>query len=176
MKKSDTRIISAILLFVIVTFALISKGYGATYDNVPVKIQVAFFLKILAFNNDINKGNDISIYVINSPVFAEEMKKSLGARVGKSKIAAVTEGSDLPTQKPSVIYVGDSTGLDKIIKYARSNKVLSMTGSTDIVAKGVTLGIGSTGGKPKILMNVSASKEEGVSWNPVMLKISVIIK
>lgn len=176
MKQSDTRTISAILLFIIGIFAPISEGYGATYDNVPVKIQAAFFLKILAFNNNINKGSDISIYVINSPGFAEEMKKSLGAKVGKSKITAVAQGSDLPTQKPSAIYVGDSANLGKIIKYARSNKILSMTGAPDLVAKGVTLGICAAGGKPKILMNVSAAKEEGVNWNPVMLKISVIIK
>lgn len=174
MKTSGVRIISVTLMLII--FGSVYAAYGESYRKIPPKIQAALFLKILAFNNDINKGGDITLYVISSPGFASEMKKSVGKKIGKSKMATISEGAALPSQKPSAIYIGESAKLDEVLSYTRSNQVLSITGFPGLVAKGVTLGLGSAGGRPKILLNVSASKDESINWSPAIYKISTIIK
>jgi len=40
---------------------------------------------------------------------------------------------------------------------------------------GISLGIGLEDGKPKILLNLSASKDEGIDWNPAILKIATTL-
>jgi hypothetical protein len=161
--------------FVLILLCLSSAVRGESYESAPPKIQAAIFLKLLAFAKELGTG-DISIHVVGSPEFADEMKKSVGREIGKAKIVSVEETSEVPSQKPSVLYVGDPAKLEEIIAYTRNNKVLSITGIPDLVAKGVTLGVGVAEGKPKILLNVSASEKEGVVWNPAILKISTLIK
>ena len=155
---------------------LFSPAYGQSYGNVPPSIQAALFLKIFGLNNDMNSGKDISVHVIGSPGFEQEMKTAVGRSVGKSKITSVEGSSELPSEKPSVIYVGDPSKVGEITAYTRSNKILSITGIPDLVSEGVSLGLGALKGKPKILLNISASKSEEANWNPAMFKISIIFK
>ncbi len=169
-------VFKCIILILFISSILFSTVYGNSYGNVPVDIQATLFLKILAFNNDINRGGEVTIHVINSHEFAAEINKSVGEKIGKSELAAVNDALGLPSQKPSVIYIGDSSMFDEIIKYTRSNNILSLTGIPSLVEKGATLGVGVSGGKPKVLLNISSSKKEGISWNPVILKISKIYK
>ena len=142
----------------------------------PPKIQAGLFLKLLGFNKGIASGGDISIHVVASPEFAAAMKKAVGKAVGKGRLSSVTEGNSVPTEKPTVIYVGDSSKTHEVISYTRANKILSITGLPDQVNNGITLGVGVLGGKPKIMLNISSSKEEGVDWNPALLKIASVIK
>ena len=170
------RLIPFAKVFGLILFGLVCTAYGEAYKKVPPKLQAKLFLKLLAFNNDINKGGAVSIYVIHSTEFASEMRGVIGNKIGKSDLTAVEQGTDLPLQKPSVIYIGDAANLNEVITYTRANNILSMTGTPDFVAKGVTLGVGAFENRPKILLNASASKEEKVNWNPVLFKISTIIK
>ncbi|MCP4347762.1 MAG: YfiR family protein [Desulfobacterales bacterium] len=170
------RLFICIIFIMLITSILFSTVYGNSYGNVPVDIQAKLFLKILAFNNDVNKGGEVTVHVINSHEFAAEINKSVGTKIGKSELVTVNDAQELPSQKPSVIYIGDTAIFDEIIKYTRSNNVLSLTGIPDLVKKGATLGVGVSDGKPKVLLNISSSKKEGISWNPVILKISKIYK
>jgi len=145
-------------------------------DVAPPKLQAGLFLKLLAFNKGLASGGDISIYVMGSPEFAAAMRTGIGKTVGKARIRSVTEGNSLPTDKPEVIYVGSASMTDTVIKYTRANHIISITGRPDQVEKGVTLGVGVLAGKPRILLNLWSSKEEGIDWNPAILKISTIIK
>lgn len=162
--------------FVLILLLLCSAVRSENYEIAPLKIQSAIFLKLLAFVKDLDGGGDISVHVIGNPEFADEMKKALGREIGKSKIVSVEETSELPSQRPSIIYVGDPAKLGEIVAYTRSSKILSITGLPDLVSKGVTLGIGVAEGKPKILLNISASEKEGIVWNPAIMKISTPVK
>jgi len=175
MKISDKQPFLAVS-FALILLCLSSEIRGESYEIAPPKVQAAIFLKLLAFTKDLGGAGDISIHVVANPEFADEMKKSVGREIGKAKIVSVEETSELPSQKPSVIYLGDPAKLEEIIAYTRNSKVLSITGIPDLVVKGVTLGVAVTDGKPKILLNVSASEKEGVVWNPAILKISTLIK
>jgi len=148
----------------------------AEYGYAPADIQASLFIKIFLFNNHLNKGRDIVIHVVDSPAFAAEIRKSVGQKIGASRIAAVNEGGTLPSEKPSVIYLGNPAGFEEVIRYTQKNKILSITGIPDLVTKGITLGIGVLEKKPKILFNLASSEQEGMDWNPVILKISTLVK
>ena len=142
----------------------------------PVDVQVAIFLKLLAFDKNISAGGSITVYVVGSHDFAEAMKKALGKAVGASTIGNVSEGSGAPSEKPSAVYIGTESVLAQMLSYTTANKVVSMTGVPELAQKGVTLTVGVSDGKPKILLNISASKDEGIEWNPAILKVAAMLK
>ncbi len=150
--------------------------HAGEYGIVPMDIQAALFLKLLGLNNDIAKGGNITIHVVNSEPFAKAMGRAIGKQIGNSKLAAVNNGSGAPVEKPSVVYIGNTNSLEELLNYTRANKVLSITGIPDMVRRGATLGVGSSGGKPKILLNLASLKREGVEINPALIKIAQIIK
>ncbi|QTA89162.1 YfiR family protein [Desulfonema magnum] len=159
--------------FIAITCLLsVCPAFAADIQKAPEQIQAAIFVKLLSFNEGLNNGGDISIHVIEDPHFAAEMKTIIGEKIGRSKLAIVSESSDLPSEKPSVIYIGDASKLDTVIRYTRANKVLSITGIPELVIRGVSLGVGISGRKPQILLNLSSSKAEDISWNHAILKVS----
>ena len=153
-----------------------SSSLAEDVEVAPAAVQASLLVKLLAFNKHLASGCDICVHVIRCPEFAAAMKKGIGIPVGKGRISSVTEGDGLPTERPAVVYVADSSMTDAVIEYTRANDVLSMTGLPDQVEKGVTLGVGVKEGKPKILLNVSSSKQEDIDWNPAVLKIATIYK
>lgn len=142
----------------------------------PPQLQAALFVKVLGFNKGLASGSDISIHVMGSPEFAAAMRSGIGKRVGQARIGAVTQGDSLPTEKPEVIYVGSVSMTDRVLEYTRANSIISITGLPEEVKKGVTLGVGILEEKPKILLNLPASKMEEVDWNPALLKIATVFK
>jgi len=146
--------------------------FAQNFIQAPINIQSALFVKVLAFNKAISDGGDVKIHVIGAPDFAAELRGAIGMAIGSAKLTAVTEGPDLPASKPSAIYLGEPSKLGKVLSYTKANRVLSMTGAPDLVPKGVTLGIGVGDGKPKVLLNLTSSKEEGIDWNPAILKVA----
>ncbi len=173
MKMKKKIVKSALALILLLSFPCLCF---AEYGYAPADIQAKLFVKIFLFNNHLNKGGDIRIHVMDSPAFAAEIRKSAGQKIGKARIGEVNEGTALPSEKPSVLYLGDPAKLEEVIRYTRKNKILSITGIPDLVEKGITLGIGVAEKKPKILFNLSASEQEDMDWNPVILKISTIVK
>jgi hypothetical protein len=149
---------------------------GEDVGAAPPSLQAAIILKLLAFNNSIATGGAITIYVSGSPEFAAEMKKAEGKPVGAATVGKVVEGAGAPADKPSVVYIGKEASLTELLAYTKSNKILSMTGNPDLISKNVSLIVGTSEGKPKILLNLSASKEEGIDWNPAILKVAATIK
>jgi hypothetical protein len=164
------------MMGLLVLLSLFGAGFCGDVETAPVTIQAAIFLKLLAFDKNISAGGTITIYVAGSADFAAEMKKAEGKTVGGATIGKVVEGTGAPSEKPSVIYIGSESSLASLVAFTRGNKILSITGNPDLVAKDVTLGVGVSEGKPKILLNLSASKEEGIDWNPAILKIAAAIK
>ncbi|MBN1980039.1 MAG: YfiR family protein [Chitinivibrionales bacterium] len=160
-----------LLLFVVCVFL---KVGAEDLQVAPVNIQAAMFIKLLAFDKNLN--GSIVVWVIGEDGFAVELKKGVGKEVGAATLGDVKSGAGLPADKPQVIYVNDSKLIADVIAYTRANKILTITGNPELVAKGVTLGIGVSEGKPKILLNISSSKEEEIDWNPAILKIALTVK
>jgi hypothetical protein len=160
----------------IVLSFMVHPGFSEDIGVAPIALQAALFLKLLAFNKNISTSGSATIYVADSPEFAAEMKKAEGKPLGTAKLGKVIEGKGVPSDKPSAIYIGDESALAKLTAYTKANKILSITGNPGLVSKDVSLAVGISGGKPKIMLNLSSSKDEGIDWNPAILKVAATIK
>ncbi|MCZ6677982.1 MAG: YfiR/HmsC family protein [Candidatus Poribacteria bacterium] len=152
--------------------------YAASKDA-PPKIVAVLIVKLIAFDKKIGgSAKDLTIYVMGAPNVAKALEKGIGKKIGKATLKNVVQGDGLPENKPDVFYVGDASKVDEASNYTRSNKVLSVTGIVELIPKGISLGMGvGDDGKPKILLNLTAAKSEGIDWNPAILKVaSEVIK
>jgi hypothetical protein len=62
-------------------------------------------------------------------------------------------------------------------KILQDKWVLSSTASLNFVKKGISIGFGiSNEGTPEIWVNLKASKEEGLDWSTILLKIAKTIQ
>lgn len=181
-KREDLHMIRKQNILMFSTLMIIScvicrqPAFAQEYSPAPEAIQAALFIKLFGFHKDLSKKEKIDIYVVASSGFAEEMEKAVGKKIGAATLSGVEEGLDLPERVPSVIYMDKRVKINEFIRYARVHRVLTITGNPELVAEGIALGIGILGGKPKVLLNVNASKEVGADWNPAMLRVSTLIK
>ena len=160
-----------LLLVIIVLFT--SKNF-AQKDS-PSNIAAAFTLKLAGFNTKLS--GDVKIFVVGNDAVAKELKKGIGNALGGGKLVAVDSGDEIPTGKYSVDFCGTSDNLAGVKKYTKQNKALSITNIPSLVSKGITLGIGiGDDNKPKILLNLSSSSEEGIEWSPAIMKVAETIK
>lgn len=139
----------------------------------PPKLQAALLIKLLAYYTNLG-ADPFVIHVIGAPEVASELKAHVGKTAGKATLNDVTTSNGLPTGGAKVVYVG--SGVAEAIAYTASNKVLSVTGVPGYVTEGVTLGISIENKKPKIILNLTSSKNEDINWNPAILKVAATIK
>jgi hypothetical protein len=171
-----TTIRTFFLTAVISASVFVRLSWSEDIGVAPAPLQAALFLKLLAFDKNIATGGTITIYVVGAPEFAAEMKKTEGKPVGTATLGKVIEGDGVPTEKPSVVYIGADAKLAEFIAYTKGNKILSITGNPALVSKDVSLIVGTSEGKPKIMLNLSSSKDEGIDWNPAILKVAATMK
>ena len=165
------------MIIFILFLSLVGSSLNAQTKNAPTNVVAAMLVKVINFEKNIANSGDITFYVLDAPDVVAELKKAIGMSIGKCTLKNVTSGKTLPTDKPSVIYFDDASRLNAVIRYTHENKILSATGHPDLIDKGATLrfGIGEDN-KPKIFLNLNASLEEGLDWNPAILKIAKIVK
>lgn len=161
------------LFCLLFSFAYVNISLVAQVKDAPANIAAAMVIKVVAFEKTLGAGGDISIFVLGSDDIASELNKAVGKPIGKSTLKSVESGDALPASQPSVLFVADPSKFDAAVSYTSENKVLSVTGNPDLVSKGITLGFGlGDDNKPKILLNLSASANEGRDWNPAILKVA----
>jgi hypothetical protein len=160
-------------VFLVFWLLSMSLSLFAEVKEAPPNVAAAMLVKVIGFEKVIAAKSDVSIYVLGSEEVANELKKG----IGQANIKNVEVGADLPASAPSVLFVADASKLEAAMAFTHQNKILSVTGLPDLVSKGITLGFGvGDDSKPKILLNLSASAEEGLDWNPAILKIAKTIQ
>lgn len=142
-------------------------------NDVPADLQVALLSKLVFFYKNVRTdGGGISIYVLGDQAVLDELKTKEGKLFGIKKLVKVDGGAELPSEVPSVLFVNDEAKAADAVAYAQKNKILSVTSNPKLVNQNITLGLGNEGGKPKIILNLSSSKEEGIEWNTAILKVA----
>ena len=134
---------------------LVSSGYlNAQTANAPPPVAAALTLKVAA-----------------------ELKKGIGTRIGEATLTYVESGDTLPDYIPSLLYMGEGCDLFKALAYTRNHEIMSVTHIDDYSSRGVTvcLGVGQDG-KPQIILNLTSTVEEGLSWNPAIMKVAKTVK
>ncbi len=167
------------LIYVLLASLILLFGSNviAQVQDAPASVAAAMILKVVGFEKGISAGGDVNIYVLGAADVASELKKGIGTAIGKATLKSVESGEALPGTKPTILFIGNAAKLSDCLAYTHANKILSTTGKPDLVSSGVTLGFGvGADSKPKILLNLSASSEEGLEWNPAILKVAQTIQ
>ncbi len=160
------------LVFVLIT---ICNYDGFAQKESSASVAAALTLKLVGFNSKLSGG--IKIYVVGNDALANEMKKGIGKPIGKATLESVDGGNDIPSGKYQVIVCGSTAKVSAVSKYAKSNKILSITNIPSLLSKGISLGIGvGDDNKPKIMLNLTQSNEEGIDWNPAIMKVAETTK
>ncbi|MFC1764777.1 YfiR/HmsC family protein [Planctomycetota bacterium] len=146
-------------------------------SKAPANVQVALVAKLLAYNKTISKGGNVIVHVVGDGKIAAAMKPAIGRSVGKSKLSNVVEGPIPADKVPDLgaIFVGKADQWPAIQAYCCKHKIMSVSGLPELVGKGVSLIVGASNNKPKVILDIAASKQEGINWDPKILKIATLI-
>jgi hypothetical protein len=167
--RYKTRITIACVLCLMALVVMPSLGQA---KEAPPNVIAALIVKLAALEKNISGAGDVSVYVLGSADVAAELKKLSGEKIGGATLSAVMEGAGMPGVKPHILYIGDGTKLGAATSYTQSNKALSVSGVPGSAEKGASLGLEiGDDGKPKITLNLTSSKAEGLDWNPAIMKI-----
>lgn len=153
---------------VLITFFLSLGGsWGDARDDyfeIPVRVQAAFMMKLLSLNQNL-KG-EVTVAVMGADELAAKLDGLVGRPIGpNSTLGEVLRWTKLGESHADVLLIGEDVDLEAALTFTRSSKILSATGSAELVFEGVSLGIVGFEGKPKVLLNRVASDSEGVKWN-----------
>jgi hypothetical protein len=141
----------------------------STAQEVPAKVQAALILKLLKFYKNI-EGKEFSVFVFGDSEVTPFLQANLNQKVGEATLKRVESGTALPSTRFDVVYIAADAATGS--RYCAEHQSLSVTGVPELTAQGVTLGLAIEAGKPKILLNISQGKNEGVNWDPAILKIA----
>lgn len=188
MKKSCLIILSMFL----VTSELISQKM-----EIPVEIQVPMFLKILTFDRNLEKrsGEKFTIGIVYQSGYKESFntKDKFIESLDKTSIKKV---KDIPINLISIdvdknnienfvfknevdaLYIAPLRAYDvkDIIKVSQKNKIVTMTGVIEQINLGISIGLGTKGNKPLIIINLRSARLEGVDFSSQLLKLAKIIE
>jgi hypothetical protein len=143
----------------------------------PPELAAALLVKLAAFEKRIAASGEVTVYVLGDSKAAAEFQKCIGAPIGPSKLARVASGAALPSETPSILFVGEKADVKAAVGYAKTRKILSAAADPARVVEGVSLGVGvGADGKPKIVLNLSSSSEEDLEWNPAILKLAKTVR
>ena len=169
---------------------------GAQEMPVPVPIQISLLFRILTFDRAFEPQTPEKLVV--GVVYQGRFRASILAKIALED--AVDRGPD-PAGGQAVQVVGlnvsetkDIEGLirrsgvdliyitpmraadlDQVASASRSAGILTTTGVPEYMGRGVSVGIGSSGGKPRILIDRDAAVAEGAEFSSELLKLAEII-
>ena len=174
------KMIMAVIFAALSAYACFSGAFVTAVHGreAPANIAAALIVKLAALEKNMSgSSKDLTVYVLGASEVANELKKLRGRKIGSAELKNVVLGNGLPENRPDILFVGSDSQVNDAIAYTRSKKCLSVAGIPELVEKGITLGIGiGENGKPQILLNLSSTLQEGMDWNPAILKFAKTVK
>lgn len=129
-------------------------------------LKAVLIMKIAEMEKSVANGRgELVVYVLGAPDLAEALRSFLGKPIGKSKLGRIVEGEGVPKEKVDIMFVGNNHNLDRVIQFARSKKVMTITDRADLFHKGLSVSILTEKRRPKINLNPGASIREGLDWD-----------
>jgi len=180
-------------LFSIILACAAAETLFAQTVDVPVEVQLPLFSKILTYNRAMQSraGDRIVLGILYQHTFkgsaavkdeivkviAETRDATLGGipvTVELIDLAGAAEvGSALDARKVTVAYIAPlrAYDLETLLDATRQRKILTLTGVSNYVERGVSIGIGMRDQRPQILVNLPSAKAEGADFNSHFLKL-----
>ncbi|MFH0736562.1 MAG: YfiR/HmsC family protein [bacterium] len=163
------------VLILIILLLLCMTDMSFAQKDAPPMVAASLTIKFMGLNKSL-KGN-IRIYVVGNDAILNELKKNVGNTIVSATITSVDGGSDVPNEKYEIIFCSSPGKLNAVKNYAKQNKSLSITNIPDLAINGITLGFGVDDDKKQLIfLNLPSSSEQGMEWNPAIMKVAQTIK
>ncbi len=164
---------SILVITIIALFCTVNLSYAQS--EAPTNLSVSLMIKLLGLNKSL-KG-DIKIYVVGNDAVTNELKKNVGNSIVSALIVGVDGGNDVPAGKYDIVFLSNPGKLNAVKNYAKQHKALTITNIPQLAYSGITLGFGVGDDKKQLIfLNLSSSSEQGMEWNPAIMKVAQTIK
>jgi hypothetical protein len=169
----------------VIFFLLLPLAAVRPVEVAPLKRQVMILSNVLSYSKKIaSETGDLMFGIAGDrenfvsrtlqKTMFESIKEEQKAQVGKRKIVPVMlDVRKLDSTKVDVIYV--TPGLkkvDKIVSFARSKKILTITGVAEHLDAGVTIGILPKDDAYQIILNLTGAEQEEVEFDSALHKLA----
>jgi hypothetical protein len=171
------------------------QAQDAPAMEVPVAIQVPLFLKVLTFDRrlDARAGQELVVAIVYqkgnraSTLARDDALRALGAAPKIGGIAIRTYSVDLDHESlpaalgeraARVIYVTPLRGVNivDIAEAARAARATTITGMPEYIDLGLAVGVRLQGDRPKLLLNLTASRLEGADFSSELLRLAQVTR
>ena len=164
---------------------------------VPAEIQAPLFAKILTFDRSLASHAPRELVI--GILYQRKVRASLDVkddfvkaldRIPGGQVAGVAfrsvaidwDGSNdisavLTQERPNVLYVAPlrTVSIEQVAAAARAQGIHTWTGIPEYVERGLAVGIGLSGDRPLILVNLTAARAEGADISSQLLKIARVL-
>jgi len=166
MKNNLSKMIFPLIL---IFMSMISISTFA--QEVPANLQAALFKKIFAFDKTLQSKGNVEVVVLSGDGSGDAM---VSAFKDAGVNAKAVKGDQVPGGA-AVVYV--MPGVSSPKQVCAQKGILSISGVAANVESGkVSIGIGTEGGKPKIIIHLAQLKAEGQELSADLLKIAKVIQ
>jgi hypothetical protein len=190
------RSMGSLMIPYLIAMMIFVFGSLANAQGVPNNLQAAIFYKVLAYDYNIQSqpGSDITIAVVidgktsgQKDAIEAGFKKIAGQKLGGKtvKIATIniSNAGELDSMIASlggdIIYVAEGSAdstIAKVIQIANQEKYATLCGSEQLTQKGLAIGLTVEDGKPRIVINLPASRSQGMKLSSKVLRLAKILQ
>ncbi len=178
-------------------FLFVASTVPAQDMPVTVAVQWSFLQKILSFQRRVEPvvpGRQPVLAIVYQSKFRvsldvrnelmallEEEKPGIGGVAFRVVEVDLTRESSITAQpaasQATVMYVAPlrSFDIDVITSFSRSRKILTFSGVSEYIKKGIAVGLDNRGGRPHILINRNAALQEGSDFHSQLLSLATIV-
>lgn len=178
----------------LVLTTILSTRASAQEMEVPVGVQLPLFLKVVSFDRQLNAraGGALVIaiafqggYRTSAEAKDEALRVAAGVRdVAGLPVTLVAIDLDrdalagaLARTRATLLYVAPLRGIDvkELALVARAAHVTTLTGVVRYVETGLAVGVRLKGDRPRIVINLGASRSEGAEFSAELLKLAQVL-
>jgi hypothetical protein len=174
--------------------ALAVLGLGAVMSPavaqdvpVPAGVQIPLLLKILTFDRHLSDATEPLVVGVvfqrrnrASAAIGEEVRGLLAAAARPIRVVVIDldETRDLRgtllRETVRVVYVAplQAVSVSTVAEATRGEGVVSLTGVPRYVEQGLAVGIDMSDSRPRIVINLAASRAEGAEFSAELLKLA----
>lgn len=183
-----------LVLAMLVGAAAVPGVASAQGMDVPVTLQLPLFLKVMTFDRNLEKraGDKLVLavaYQSENRASARAKDEAMRALSGVTKVGTLelqvvqidldrqNLQTELTEQDVAFVYVTPLRAVDlaDVISAARSTGASTITGVTDYVEGGLSVGVRLQADRPRLIINLEASKLEGADYKAELLKLAQLI-
>lgn len=163
--------------------------------DVPVQVHVPILLKVISFDRQLRSrsAREVVVGVVMqgrnrasavAGAAAAEIFATPGTTVDGLPVRVVVVDLDhqsirqvLAQSSLTHLYVSPLRAIDisDLASRARAAGIVTMTGIPEYLERGLSVGVGLRGGRPRILVNVGASRAAGAEFSAELLKLADLV-